>query len=51
MPLAERSDKAAVENQQDIGYIFEIREPDLLTIGIHQRKVGRGFVNMNTFTH
>jgi hypothetical protein len=51
MPLAERSYKAAVENQQDIGSIFEIREPDLPAIRIRQRKVGGGVVNLNTFTH
>jgi len=51
MPLAERSYKATVEDQQHIGFVFEIRKPDSLPVGIGQRKIGRGLIKLDTITH
>ena len=44
MPLAERSDKTAVENQEEVGLMFEIGQADQLTAEVRQGKIGSGHV-------
>ena len=51
MPLAERSQKAAVENQQNIGFVFEIRKRNFLTISIHESKLRCNLVKLYSFCH
>ena len=40
MLLAEWSDKAAIENQKNVLFVFEIREADLIFFEIYQCEVG-----------
>ena len=44
MPLAERSEKSTIENQQDIFLAFKICQADFASVEIGQREVGSGLV-------
>jgi hypothetical protein len=47
MLLAERSGKAAVEDQQDVGLALEISKADRLTQEIPQGEIGGGGIKRN----
>jgi hypothetical protein len=51
VPLAERSEKATVEDQQHILFILKIGEVHSLTGEIRQGKIGGFFIQFNAIAH
>ena len=51
MPLAERSGKSAVEDQQDILFALKIRKTDFVPIDVNKGEIGSGLVEFDTVAH
>jgi hypothetical protein len=44
VPAAERSEKAAVENQQHVFLVLKIGQPNLIAVEIRQCEIGGGLI-------
>ena len=51
MPLAERSGKAAVEDQQDISFALKIGKMDFVPVEICEGEIGSRLVQFDTVGH